>query len=545
VTRRSLIPTAALTFFAVACAASAVPPVDYGSGARFVPLVVETLDDAGQGASAAVSADGTVYVSSFGFAGEVPEGQIAIPRPIGSAFLPAVLLTSVSPEGMVTKGAVQQAKPAVAPAGIQVPFRPETAEGLDLTAANANGSSVAIGSDGSVHVTWTAGRFVSYAKVVTGSGAAVSTVFDYGSALAQAGPIGRPAIALDASGTPWIAFGVSQESRFREIVATPGADGWSLTDLVDTPRCNGCPQPLPSGIAVVGDPAVVVVVHGDPETGDVMASSPDGEAWSATVVEAGALGAGLSLSGAGSAAVAAYVTADGAVHAAAWDGAAWTVSEVATGSAPSATSGLGAPSTGVSLGADGIARVAWQDDTGVHLASGNGGPFSKVETPGTEGGAGPSVAAGPNGNVYLAWYDAGKKNLMVGVLGDAGEVLLANPSPAPTVSLAPVAETSCGDDAKVVLDILAKNTTFVPTCLVAPAGEPFTVNYDNQDAAIPHNFEIYTALGGDKIAGTELAAGPIADPLDVDALDPGNYYFQCVAHPTQMFGTLAVVKGAK
>ena len=143
----------------------------------------------------------------------------------------------------------------------------------------------------------------------------------------------------------------------------------------------------------------------------------------------GRSGRGSPCSGAGSAAVAAYVTADGAVHAAAWDGAAWTVSEVATGSAPSATSGLGAPSTGVSLGADGIARVAWQDDTGVHLASGSGGSFSKVETPGTEGGAGPSVAAGPNGNVYLAWYDAGKKNLMVGVLGDCRRSAAREPKP--------------------------------------------------------------------------------------------------------------------
>ena len=31
----------------------------------------------------------------------------------------------------------------------------------------------------------------------------------------------------------------------------------------------------------------------------------------------------------------------------------------------------------------------------------------------------------------------------------------------------------------------------------------------------------------------------------MDPLDVGTYYFQCDAHPTTMFGALAVVKGAK
>jgi hypothetical protein len=44
-----------------------------------------------------------------------------------------------------------------------------------------------------------------------------------------------------------------------------------------------------------------------------------------------------------------------------------------------------------------------------------------------------------------------------------------------------------------------------------------------------------------------LVAGPIGDPLDVDALDTAEYYFQCDAHPDTMVGTLAAVeaKGGK
>ena len=44
---------------------------------------------------------------------------------------------------------------------------------------------------------------------------------------------------------------------------------------------------------------------------------------------------------------------------------------------------------------------------------------------------------------------------------------------------------------------------------------------------------------------TDPKTGPAKEPLDVDPLDVGTYYFQCDVHPTTMFGALAVVKGAK
>lgn len=542
VTRRLLTFSATLALFAAACGAPVITPVDFGGGARFVPSVVDTLDQVGQGSSLAIGSDGTVYASYFGYPGAVAEGQIQIPRPIGAAFLPAVLLSSVTADGLITKGAVQQLKPAVEPPGIRVPFRPATVAGLDLTLENANGSSVVVAADGSVHVAWTAGGAVYYAKVVTGSDAAVSAVYQYDGTITRAGPLGRPAITLDGSGSPWIAFGVNDAGGLREVVATPDGDEWNVTDVASLTACNGCPQPLPSGIAVVS--GAPVVVFGDPGADALLAATPDGKSWALSTIETGARGDGLSFAAAGDIARAAFYTGAGAVHVATWDGSSWSTAEVAPAPDATATSGLAAPTTGVAIAGDGSVWVAWED-RGVHLASGDGTSFSRIETPGTDGGTGPSVAVDGDGNVHLAWYATGSKDLMIGIWGDPGEVLLAEPSPAPTASLAPAADTSCGADKKIVLDIVALNTQFDPTCLVAAAGEPFTVSYDNQDAAIPHNFEIYTEQGGAKIAGTELVAGPLKDPLDVDPLDEGSYYFQCLAHPTQMFGTLSVVKGAK
>ena len=46
---RALIALAALGLAATACVSSSTPAVDYGSGSRFVPFVVDSTDDMGQG----------------------------------------------------------------------------------------------------------------------------------------------------------------------------------------------------------------------------------------------------------------------------------------------------------------------------------------------------------------------------------------------------------------------------------------------------------------------------------------------------------------
>jgi plastocyanin len=95
------------------------------------------------------------------------------------------------------------------------------------------------------------------------------------------------------------------------------------------------------------------------------------------------------------------------------------------------------------------------------------------------------------------------------------------------------------------LDIIALSIAFDTDCLVAPASEKFTINFDNQDDGVLHNLDVFTEQGGDSLASTDPKTGPAKEPLNVDPLDEGTYYFQCDVHPTTMFGALAVVKGAK
>ena len=131
VTRRVLISAALLALLAVACSAPTPPGASFGGeGQRFLTAVADSQDTVGLAPSVAVAEDGTPYIAYLGFPDEVEEGEIAVPRPIGAPFLPAVLLTSVNAEGMFTRGAVAQNQPEVEPIGIEPPFRPAKVAGL-------------------------------------------------------------------------------------------------------------------------------------------------------------------------------------------------------------------------------------------------------------------------------------------------------------------------------------------------------------------------------------------------------------------------------
>lgn len=95
------------------------------------------------------------------------------------------------------------------------------------------------------------------------------------------------------------------------------------------------------------------------------------------------------------------------------------------------------------------------------------------------------------------------------------------------------------------LKLTAKAIQFDPGCLAAPAGAPFTIQFSNDDAGVPHNVHVFE---GDPTAdpsakslftGT-IVTGPTSTTYRVAALPAGSYFFHCDVHPTTMKGRLVV-----
>lgn len=93
--------------------------------------------------------------------------------------------------------------------------------------------------------------------------------------------------------------------------------------------------------------------------------------------------------------------------------------------------------------------------------------------------------------------------------------------------------------------IAAANIAFDQATLTVPAGQPFTIAFDNRDAGVQHNVQIFE---GPEVAGTprfagEIVTGPIQVEYEVPPLDAGTYAFNCVVHPTTMIGEIRAVEG--
>ena len=86
----------------------------------------------------------------------------------------------------------------------------------------------------------------------------------------------------------------------------------------------------------------------------------------------------------------------------------------------------------------------------------------------------------------------------------------------------------------------AAGSGFAETELTVPAGQPFTIRFENQDAGIPHNLAVYREedFSGPPIAATPVQPGPVTQTLEVPALDPGTYFFRCDVHPSTMTGRI-------
>jgi cytochrome c oxidase subunit 2 len=114
----------------------------------------------------------------------------------------------------------------------------------------------------------------------------------------------------------------------------------------------------------------------------------------------------------------------------------------------------------------------------------------------------------------------------------------ANASPPPAPSGEPAPSGQPGGPPPIA--IAASNVAFDTSTLTAPADTPFKIEFDNQDANIPHNVAIHEGSPtGPEVFRGEVFPGPAKMTYDVPALAAGNYGFICSVHPN-MAGTLTV-----
>jgi plastocyanin len=95
-----------------------------------------------------------------------------------------------------------------------------------------------------------------------------------------------------------------------------------------------------------------------------------------------------------------------------------------------------------------------------------------------------------------------------------------------------------------IINLIAKGMAFDKPTLSVPAGASVTINFDNQDAGIPHNVSVYQTMPngdttpvfiGDVIKGPSTIVYHFTAPAT-----QGNYYFVCDIHPQVMKGPFVI-----
>ncbi|MGH2476182.1 MAG: cupredoxin domain-containing protein [Candidatus Limnocylindrales bacterium] len=110
-------------------------------------------------------------------------------------------------------------------------------------------------------------------------------------------------------------------------------------------------------------------------------------------------------------------------------------------------------------------------------------------------------------------------------------------TPAPSIEVSASPSASPGSDSGAIM-ISANGIAFEQAEVNVPAGEPFQIEFTNNDAGIPHNVAIHRdSPTGEAVFEGEIFNGVETRTYDVPALDAGAYAFICTVHPN-MVGTL-------
>ena len=110
---------------------------------------------------------------------------------------------------------------------------------------------------------------------------------------------------------------------------------------------------------------------------------------------------------------------------------------------------------------------------------------------------------------------------------------------APTSTPAPTSSSQA-----VTIDLTAQNVAFDQSTISVPAGASVTINFNNKDIGVPHNFAVYqynpTGIAkaifvGDTITGPATITYHFTAPTDTN-----TYFFECDVHPQQMNGSFVI-----
>lgn len=144
-------------------------------------------------------------------------------------------------------------------------------------------------------------------------------------------------------------------------------------------------------------------------------------------------------------------------------------------------------------------------------------------------------------NVLIGWSEE-----VTGVSGPMGS---ANP-PTAWEGLCDSARQGDSPHHGADLQVTGRDFDFDTSCLIAPAGRPLTIVFSNLDGGVPRNISVYPLtpyLRECIVTGTDPGAvDDLRDPLfsgdivtgvdevvyELGPLEPGEYYFEDVVHPT-------------
>jgi plastocyanin len=532
-----------LGLVAAACSTPTQATVGFGSGTQFVPEVADSLNDAGLYPSVVTTDDGQPYVAYFSFPDVLPKGSVAPPRPIGSPSIPGVMLATVK-DGIWTRGAIAIA--AVIP-NVTVAFGPATDPSIaKLTHQNVTGLQLAIDAQGGLHAVWGSSEGLYYAS---GTGDPSGTPWTMEQVTA-ASTVGL-SLAVDDTGTPWIAYYGSGTAGPSIKVAHLDGSAWVVESVAPASTCEGCRTAI--GVAKGGP----IVAYSDGGNG-VWVATPDGKGWQTSPVDStGGQGLAMTVDTSGTPLLSYYSATDVKVATDALAGSSTT----SAGTVGATAAGTDGARTSIAVDDAGTIYLAWYDSDGdsVEFASGKGDAFTPIDAGDTQGGTFPSVAVTPDGSIAdLAWYAkvSGPQSggvvpgadLLLGTYRDVQGLGLAVQSPTPTggpPTTSPTPSTTCEQADKTdTVQIVAQNVAFTPetSCIQVPAGKPFTIHFDNQDAGTQHDVAIFpsaTELTTVLFRPPDLLTGVASTDYQVDALDAGTYFFHCDVHPT-MTGSVVV-----